>query len=461
MDFGLAKLAGMKLTKTGSTLGTAQYMSPEQARSDAVDARSDIFSLGTVLYEMLTGKHAFPGEYDQATLYAIMNEEPEPMTALRSGIPMELERIITKCLAKAPSARYQHVDDLIVDFKGMARESVSSPARSRVCASGRRGRRVLRFVLPVAFVVAAVVAAFFYLHQRSGAPMDSIAILPFTNVYANPDLDYLSDGMSESIIRSLSGVTSLKRIIAYSSVLRYKQKEIDPRSVGRELAVDALLLGRISQRGDELTISVELVNTEQSTRMWGERYTESFAKIFDVPGQDLGVDRRQPADPADGDRNGSADETPYRQRGCIRRLLEGQILRGQKIAGGPGKELRLLPEGHRSRSQVCPLPYAGLGDYYMTMGMFGLFPKETAYSHAKTNLMKALELDPMESETYTLLADFKEFCEWDWTGAQEMLKRALELNPFNAYAHQVDAPHVDGSQKVRRGDSRNEACPGA
>jgi len=143
VDFGLAKLAGTKLTKTGSTLGTAQYMSPEQARGTAVDARSDIFSLGAVLYEMLTGKHAFPGEYEQSTIYAIMNEEPEPVTALRSGVPMEIERIVGKCMAKNPDERYQHADEIIADLRHMkTATAVSSSRGAREIRTGRDRRPV-------------------------------------------------------------------------------------------------------------------------------------------------------------------------------------------------------------------------------------------------------------------------------------------------------------------------------
>ena len=263
-DFGLAKLAGMKLTKTGRTLGTAQYMSPEQARGEEVDARSDIFSLGSVLYEMIAGKTAFPSEYEPATLYAIINQDPEPLTALRSGVPMELERIVKKTLAKKPSDRYQHADDFVVDLRSVAEtlETGKTAGAKRPPAAPRRRSRVPWIMVTSVLVAAIAISAYFDFRGETRDPQthtvgnetqlpppawtDSIAVLPFRDFSPEKDQEYFCDGMTDDIITKLSQVPDLK-VISRTSAMRYKDTAKTIREIGKELGVSTVLEGSIQK----------------------------------------------------------------------------------------------------------------------------------------------------------------------------------------------------------------------
>jgi serine/threonine protein kinase/tetratricopeptide (TPR) repeat protein len=303
VDFGLAKLAGMKLTKTGWTLGTAQYMSPEQARGEKADARSDIFSLGAVLYEMISGRHAFPGEYEQATLYAIMNAEPEPVTALRSGIPMELERIVKKALAKKPSERYQHADDLIVDLKKVAQgiQTGAAAGAEQLPAGASRRSRTMWITVASVIIAAIAISAYFTLHGRraskepaapAAAPVtalradapawtDSVAVLPFKDFSPEKDQEYFCDGMTDDIITKLSNVHDLK-VISRTSAMRYKNTDKSIREIGQELGVSAVLEGSIQKESDRIRINAQLIRASDDGHLWAEKYDRRLESVFDI-----------------------------------------------------------------------------------------------------------------------------------------------------------------------------------
>jgi len=285
VDFGLAKLGGLKLTKTGMTLGTAQYMSPEQARGEQVDQRTDIWSLGIVLYEMLTGKHAFPGEYDQATLYAIMNEEPEPVTALRAGVPMELERIVMRCLAKNPAERHQTAADLIADLQHL-RRTISTDgqstraSRSAVTEPGRR-TRCWFWGVPV-LLLAAVVISIVITRKPSphtATSQESIAVLPFVDMSPKKDQEYFCDGMTEAIINRLSTIKDLK-VPARTSVFVFKGKVHDIREIGEKLQVRTVLEGSVQKGGNQLRITAQLINVADGYHIWSETYDRELKDVF-------------------------------------------------------------------------------------------------------------------------------------------------------------------------------------
>jgi serine/threonine protein kinase/Tfp pilus assembly protein PilF len=288
VDFGLAKLSGQtKLTKDGSTLGTVAYMSPEQTRGEEVDSRTDIWSLGVVLFEMLTGKLPFKGDYEQAVLYSIMNEHPEPITGLRTGIPMELERIVNKALKKNPAERYQRLDEMLVDLKSVTEESMAGQESSL-----QKKPRKLPLTIGLFVLIALVVGSglFFWWQASSdkpGAAPDSIqrlAVLPFTNIREDPQTDFLGYALADQIIGELTYLKSIS-VRPSSSVRKYENEKIDPITAGNDLQVSYILTGNYLKEADDVRLNIELVNVQANEIVWREPIKVRYENAFTL--QDL------------------------------------------------------------------------------------------------------------------------------------------------------------------------------
>jgi serine/threonine protein kinase len=277
LDFGLARWQPQPAeqdrtvteTEAGKVMGTVGYMSPEQVRGEQAGAPSDIFSLGVVLYEMVAGRRPFSGNTAPETMSAVLTADPPAIADSVKPAPAELERVIQRCLAKSPAQRFHSAHDLAFALKGLISRDHAVPAPSR------------RFLAGVAVAVLAILAAaaiLFYWRDHTSTRIDSLAVLPFVNASTTPDGDYLSDGITESLIGSLSQLPNLK-VMSRSAVFRYKGKETDPRTVGRELGVRSVLTGRVTQRADNLSVSAELVKVEDNTALWGEQYN---SKLMDA-----------------------------------------------------------------------------------------------------------------------------------------------------------------------------------
>lgn len=306
LDFGLAKLKGQtQITKEGSTLGTAAYMSPEQARGAEVDHRTDIWSLGVVLYEMITGQLPFKGDYEQAVIYSIMNEAPEPLTSLRTGVPMELERIVNKALAKDPAERYQHADDLMVDLKKLQKNS--EPGMS---ASGKTVRvepskqPMTKWVIGAVAMILVLLLGFWFLSNKqppkppaveSGekpktAQRKKIVILPFENL-GSPEDKFFADGMTEEITSRLAVVSGLG-VISRTSAVQYDRKGKTLKQMGEDLGVDYVLEGTVRwdrakrqaghRPGLQVRVTPQLIRVSDDTHLWSERYDRDIEDIFEV-----------------------------------------------------------------------------------------------------------------------------------------------------------------------------------
>jgi serine/threonine protein kinase len=286
LDFGLAKLAKQtKLTKDGTTLGTIAYMSPEQARGDEVDHRTDIWSLGVILYEMLTGQSPFKGDYDQAVVYSIINDEFEPITGLRTGLPMELEGIITKCLQKSPADRYQHVDELVVDLRSLQRESeyISTPPT-------KKRSKTLFVSSAILLIFILVVTGYFLTYEQDKGEIadagwskweNSIAVLPFDNISADAEQEYFCDGMTEQIISNLSRIARLK-VISRTSVMKYKATNKTTPVIGKELNVAYVLEGSIRKFENRIRVTAQLISTKDDFHVWSEDYDRELEDVFEV-----------------------------------------------------------------------------------------------------------------------------------------------------------------------------------
>ena len=307
LDFGLAKLASQSVadpleetniattftpshvTDTGQTLGTLSYMSPEQMRGEELDGRSDLFSFGVVLYELAAGREPFRGRTPALVTDAILHDMPAPPSAGHPSVPADLDEIVLKALEKDRDLRYQSAADLRADIKRLKRESGSQHQRATGTSSARRTAEVRaahshkRLLLAglASFLLLAAVAVAAYRWLGRGVATDSVAVLPFVSVGKSADTEYLTEGITESLINGLSQLSGL-RVSARSIVFRYRDKDVDPRQVGRELGVKAIVTGRVSARGDRLVIQADLMNVTDGTQLWGDQYNVPSADLLDV-----------------------------------------------------------------------------------------------------------------------------------------------------------------------------------
>ncbi|MBL7136262.1 MAG: protein kinase [Candidatus Marinimicrobia bacterium] len=284
LDFGLAKLCGQtNLTREGTTLGTVAYMSPEQARGEVVDHRTDIWSLGVVLYEMVTGQLPFKGDYEQAVMYSIMNEAPEPVTGLRTGVPMELERITNKALAKSPGERYQHVDEIMVDLKSLC-DKLKSRAKEQPTITTTPAQSKKKFLfegVACLFLIALIALYFLFLSKPPSIERKSIAVLPFKNMVPDPENEWFSDGITEDIITHLSKIGDLK-VISRTSVMLYKDSKKNLREIGKELGVATILEGSVRRADNRVRIVSQLVDARTDKHIWAETYDRNLKDIFAI-----------------------------------------------------------------------------------------------------------------------------------------------------------------------------------
>jgi eukaryotic-like serine/threonine-protein kinase len=288
VDFGLAKLIGRTmLTKEGSSLGTAAYMSPEQARGEPADKRTDVWAIGVVLYEMLTGRRPFEAEYENALMYSILNAQPEPITGLRTGVPIDLERVVSKCMAKAPTDRYQHVDELIVDLKHLSHEQSSlrrSPFEKPTLL--RRRKRIIGIAIGL-LILTGMGAATWWVLLRGGARVSSsreprsIAVLPLAILGSGGEEKIFADGIHGEILNSLTKIKML-RVKAQTSVLQYRDTKKRVQDIADELGVDFLMEGSVHRAGDSIRVQAQLIDAKTEDHLWAETYDRPFTDILRI-----------------------------------------------------------------------------------------------------------------------------------------------------------------------------------
>jgi serine/threonine protein kinase len=464
LDFGLAKLlperkgtnrakaAAMTfgnttqdahLTSDGVALGTVAYMSPEQVRGQELDERTDLFSLGLVLYEMSTGLRAFSGNTSGVIFDAILNRAPTPPARLNPAIPIQLEQIIAKALEKDRELRYRSASDMRADLQRLKRDTDSASAMS--LSTGQSSRQLLRRHWPH-FVWGGVLATVLFLFGLnvgnlrdrifggdSQSRIESIAVLPFANLSNDSKTEYLSDGITESLINSLSQLPNLA-VMSRNTVFRYKGQPADPQKVGKELHVRAILTGRLIQSGDELMISVNLEDVQNSRQLWGEQYNRKLSNLVSVQ-QEIAGDiygRLRPR--LAGEEKKLLAKRPTENVEAYQLYLQGLFYWNKWTQADFKRAADFFTQAAQKDPRYA-LSYAGLADAYSLLGDAGYLPPSEAWPKAKAAAMQALEIDDTLPEAHTSLGLVKEHFEWDWTGAEREFRRAIELNPNSATAH--------------------------
>jgi serine/threonine protein kinase/tetratricopeptide (TPR) repeat protein len=499
MDFGLAKVAagwGLRgawlgqfgkmgemghsqsatipmddpVTGPGSTMGTVAYMSPEQASGEELDCRSDLFSFGSVMYEIATGFSPFQGNAAPLVFVAILHSDPTPPTRIRPDLPPELERIILKALEKGRDLRYQSAAEIRADLKRLLRDS--NPRRTAAdlalvaaASAAAAGAPTVSLPRPVSstameppsggtsgpvtpapssaeyivrtiqrnrrssLVVAAVLvllSAFVAYRAFSEKPLDSLAVLPFTNVGGDPSTEYLSDGITESVINNLSQLPKLS-VRSFSSSVRYKSGNVGPDEAGRQLKVRAVLMGRLVRHGDDFAISAELVDVNRNRQLWGSQYTVKAANLLGTQeeiSRQISEKLRLQLTGAEIERinhHTTKDSDAYQS------YLQGRFQWNKRTLEGLQASIEYFQEAARKDPKYA-LAYAGEADAYASLAEFNVLPTREVMPKVRVAASKAIELDDGLAEAHTSLA-WERFHDWEWAGSETEFKRAIALDP--------------------------------
>jgi len=450
LDFGLAKLTEPGVpdnltgagtidrgaTAPGTVMGTARYMSPEQARGEEVDARSDIFSLGIIVYEMVAGRSPFAGTSGLDAVSGILKSEPPPLRAAAPDAPAELQRIVNKALRKNRDERYQSMKELSLDLKSQQQElefaAKITQCGDTVTAARPAGRRLPWIAAAIgAMALAGAGLAVWY---SSGGPIESVAVLPLVNATNDPSMEYLSDGITESLINSLSQIPRLK-VMSRNSVFRLKGRDNDVREVGRTLGVRGVLTGRLARRGDSLAVSLELSDAKDNSQIWGQQYTGRLAEVFALQEsmtRDITDKMRVKLTGAEAQqlakrptKNIKAFEYYTQSRAFAYRRTREDLLKAVEFC-----EKAIAEDGDYA------LAYAGLADAYSSLGIRAYIPPIDGRRQAETAARKALSLDDGLAEAHVALATvYVLFTPYDFPLVERELQRAMTLNPNLAAAH--------------------------
>lgn len=498
LDFGLAKLIEPATTTDsvssgedptilqqhstpGLVLGTLGYMSPEQAQGKTkdIDHRADIFSFGCILFEAITGQRPFTGK-DQIEVLNKVIREPAPLvTTLNPNVPADLQRIVRRCLAKDPDERYQNIKDVAIELKEVRREfqdfesarppvssavseartiwksettrvqsqptTTESPASAATRASsaefivnGLKRHKTATIVGALVILIGTAAAVFgirSYLHARdTEVAVESIAVVPFENQNKDPNAEWISDGLTESIINNLTQVPNLK-VIARSSVFRYKGRETDPIAVGNELGVRAVLTGRLMQRGDTMLISAELIDIRDNKQIWGEQYERRLADMLSVQREIAREITNNLRPTLSGTEQSRMNKQYTADSEAFQLYLKGRYYWNKRTPADFQKSISFFEQAiEKDRSYA--LAYSGLADSYALLTAYSDEPPRELMPKAKAAALKALALDDKLSEAHASLGQITAYYDYDFATAEREYRRAIELNPNYATAHQ-------------------------
>jgi serine/threonine protein kinase/TolB-like protein/Flp pilus assembly protein TadD len=482
LDFGLAKVIRHKsleesdaetadlFTEPGIIMGTVPYMSPEQVNGKTLDGRSDIFSFGAVLYEMVSGCQPFAAETAAATFAAILTHEPAPLVRFSPEAPPELQRIVSKALRKDREERYQTVKDLLVDLKELkqeleweergardahaetSRESAratgdasaistgqASPSRTESSAeymiNGIKHHKLVAFAALFVMIAAAAGLSLYLRAQNTEAAIDSVAVLPFANQNGDQDTEYLSDGLTESIINNLTQLADL-RVIARTSAFRYKGKESDPFGAAKELGVRAVVVGRVMQRGESLMVSAELVDVRDNKQLWGQQYNRKLADVFAVQEEIAKEISEKLRLKLSGAEREQLAKRPTENIKAFQYYMQGRTYAHRRTREDLLEAIRYYEKAIEEDRNYA-LAFAGLADAYTVLGARAHIVPVEGRRKAEEGARKALALDDNLAEAHAALGfAYTVFPPSNFSLGDRELRRAIELSPSLAIGHQ-------------------------
>ena len=448
LDFGIAKLIEhdacsdreaptrmMINTSPGMMIGTVSYMSPEQARGLPVDARADIWSLGVMLYEMLAGRRPFEGATMSHIIVAILEHEPMPLGKLSPDVPVEIQSIVLRSLAKDKDERYQTMSEMLSHLRS-AKENLYLAARFKAGAATVVSANAATPVKPLTESPQAqsdVAGRSVSRRQRARTGIDSLAVLPLVNASADPNMEYLSDCITENIINNFAQIPKL-RVVPRNTVFRYKDREVDPQEIGQALNVRAVLTGRVRQLGDRLIVGVELVDVASDSQLWGEQFNREVTDIFKIQEEIASEIIEKLRLKLNDTEKKRLTKRHTAKTESYQLYLKGRFYWNKRTEDALKKAIDFF----RQAIEVDPtyaLAYAGIADCYGILNFFGdLSPKESA-TKATAAARKALEIDDTLAEVHTSVGLVKLIYDWEWQSAEREFKRAIKLSPNYATAH--------------------------
>jgi len=429
MDFGLARVTGTTMvTQEGMMMGTIAYMSPEQARGERVDHRTDIWSFGVVLYEMFSGQLPFKGDHDQAIVYSILNEKPKPITDMRSEIPMSIEQVIDKAMEKDPDDRYQNIAELLDDLKSISEGIIPEDIKARLRkAKLRKRKRAILYAGAAALLIIMIIIVV-SVFTGPGEAIDAIAVLPFENLTGDSEQQFFVDSVTDELIGQLSQIGAL-RVISRRSVMKFKKKEKSLSEIVQELKVDAVVEGSVLRVGENVRIRVQLIEALPEERnLWAQTYERDMTDVlmmYKEMARIIADKTRVELTQQEVAILASARQVnPEAYEAYNKGMFHAYKLTSQDLELARGYfELAL------EKDPNFALAYVGIGFAWQAQNQQGIMSHSEAGPKAEAASLKALELDDSFAEVHYLAAAVQTWGKWDWESAGKSFERAIKINP--------------------------------